>query len=76
MAAEPPEGLGASLSSLRPKDKEPRTASVLNGWVNQAEKQLGVDAAGGRLGWLIASTVVIAAATPSSWGAASGTGRR
>lgn len=61
MAAEPPEGLGASLSSLRPKDKEPRTASVLNGWVNQAEKHLGVDAAGGRLGWLIASTVVVAA---------------
>lgn len=37
MVVEPPAGLGASLSSLRPKDKEPRTASVLNGWVNQAE---------------------------------------
>lgn len=61
MAAEHPESLSSALSSLRPKNKEPRTTSVLNGWVNQAEQHLGVDAAGGRLGWLIASTVVVAA---------------
>lgn len=31
---------------------------MLTGWVNQAERRLG--SRGGRLGWLVASTVVIA----------------
>lgn len=55
-----PVALNQLLGTLRPKDKEPRSAAVLNGWVNQAEQRLGAAAAGGRLGWLIASTVVIA----------------
>lgn len=56
-----PAALNELLGTLRAKDKEPRSASVLIGWVNQAEQRLGVAAAGGRLGRLIASTVVIAA---------------
>lgn len=50
-----------SVSNLTPKVKPPASARVLDGWVNQAQTNLGVDAAGGRLGWLIASTVVVAA---------------
>ena len=44
---------------LRPKGKAPASARVLNTWIAQAERQLKSD--GGRLGWLIASTVVAAA---------------
>jgi hypothetical protein len=43
---------------LKPKDKLPRSANILNNWIAQAEKNLGSDS--GRLGWLIASTVVAA----------------
>ncbi|HAM45816.1 MAG TPA: hypothetical protein DCM67_12445 [Propionibacteriaceae bacterium] len=54
-----PVNLAAALGGLRPKHKVPRSARVLDGWIAQAERQLGSD--GGRLGWLVASTVVAAA---------------
>jgi len=47
------------LSSLRARGKDPASKNVLNAWVNQAQPQVGLDT--GRLGWLIASTVVVAA---------------
>ena len=53
--------LAAQLASLKPKDKQPASAKVLNSWIVQAEPTLGDEAKGGRLGWLIASSVGIAA---------------
>ena len=54
-----PVNLAAALGVLRPKQKAPGSARVLDAWITQAERQLGSD--GGRLGWLVASTVVAAA---------------
>ncbi|HBX82866.1 MAG: nucleotidyl transferase AbiEii/AbiGii toxin family protein [Propionibacteriaceae bacterium] len=54
-----PVDLAAALNHLRPKDKAPGSARVLNSWITQAERHVGCD--GGRLGWLVASTVVAAA---------------
>lgn len=51
--------LAAALGGLRPKEKAPNSARILDAWIAQAERQLGSD--GGRLGWLVASTVVAAA---------------
>lgn len=51
--------LSEALGGLRPKGKVPNSARVLNTWIAQAERQLESD--GGRLGWLVASTVVAAA---------------
>ncbi|WIY83733.1 nucleotidyl transferase AbiEii/AbiGii toxin family protein [Propionimicrobium sp. PCR01-08-3] len=53
--------LAALLRTLRPKAKEPVSAKVLNTWIAQAEGQLGDEAKGGRLGWLIASSVAVGA---------------
>lgn len=53
--------LAALLRTLKPKAKEPVSAKVLNTWIAQAEGKLGDEAKGGRLGWLIASSVAIAA---------------
>ena len=53
--------LAELLGMLRPKTKEPASAKVLNTWIAQAEGQLGDEAKGGRLGWLIASSVAIGA---------------
>jgi len=50
-----------AINQLKPKEKEPRSARVLDGWVAQAQQTLGGEISGGRLGWLIASTVVVAA---------------
>lgn len=47
------------LTLLGERGKEPASKSVLNAWVNQAQVQVGLDT--GRLGWLVASTVVVAA---------------
>ncbi|MDR0283337.1 MAG: nucleotidyl transferase AbiEii/AbiGii toxin family protein [Propionibacteriaceae bacterium] len=48
------------LRTLKPKTKEPNSANVLNNWILHAERDLeGTE--GGRLGWLVASTVVTAA---------------
>lgn len=49
------------LSELKPKARPPASVSILSQWINHAERTLGVPAAGGRMGWLVASTVVIAA---------------
>jgi hypothetical protein len=56
---ERPYNLAAALAGLKPTDKAPRSAHVLTVWITQAESQLHSD--GGRLGWLVASTVVAAA---------------
>ena len=50
-----------AINQLKPKEKQPRSARVLDGWVAQAQQILGGQISGGRLGWLIASTVVVAA---------------
>ena len=52
--------LAALLRTVKPKAKQPASAAILNQWINQAEGQLGPEAKGGRLGWLIASSVAIA----------------
>ncbi|MHA3725081.1 nucleotidyl transferase AbiEii/AbiGii toxin family protein [Leucobacter sp. HY1910] len=51
--------LSEAIGQLHPKDKAPNSARVLNTWIAQAERRLESD--GGRLGWLVASTVVAAA---------------
>lgn len=53
--------LAALLATLKPKTNQPVSAKVLNTWIAQAEGHLGDEAKGGRLGWLIASSVAIAA---------------
>lgn len=50
--------LSDAVSGLQPKGKMPNSARVLNTWIAQAERQLESD--GGRLGWLVASTIVTA----------------
>lgn len=50
------KGLAARLYQLKPKEKLPFSARVLNTWVEQAQSQLGTT--GPRLGWLVAATVV------------------
>ena len=57
MVAPEPVNLAAALAGLPPKDKQPNSARVLNAWIAQAERQLGSD--GGRLGWLVASTITL-----------------
>ena len=49
----------AHLAQLHSRGKEPNSAAVLDRWVAAAQHAAGVEA--GRLGWLVASTVVIAA---------------
>lgn len=53
--------LAALLRTLTPKTKQPVSTKVLNTWIAQAEGKLGDEAKAGRLGWLIASSVAIAA---------------
>lgn len=53
--------LAPLLRTLKPKMKEPVSAKVLNTWIAQAEGQLGDETKGGRLGWLIASSVAVGA---------------
>jgi hypothetical protein len=59
MAVSDPQNLAAALAGLKPKEKDPRSARILNAWIAQAEDRLS--SSGGRLGWLIASAVVTAA---------------
>lgn len=56
-----PERPARPLSELKPKAHPPASVSIPSQWINHAERTLGVPAAGGRMGWLVASTVVIAA---------------
>ncbi|WP_421742057.1 nucleotidyl transferase AbiEii/AbiGii toxin family protein [Cellulomonas sp.] len=53
-------GVPRPLSELKPKTRPPASVSILSQWINHAERTLGVPAAGGRMGWLVASTIVIA----------------
>lgn len=62
MSSEPSGSrIAALLRALTPNAKQPVSATVLNNWIAQAEGKLGPEAKGGRLGWLIASSVAIAA---------------
>lgn len=56
MSAESPITLIGSLPS---RDKEPTNARVLDAWIAAAQDAVKLDS--GRLGWLVASTVVVAA---------------
>ncbi len=53
--------LATLLGRLVPRAKQPVSATVLNKWIAQAERELGGEARSGRLGWLVASSVAIAA---------------
>jgi hypothetical protein len=53
------DNLRDTLESLKPKTKEPVNKRVLDSWVNQVENTMS-DERGGRLAWLVASTVVAA----------------
>lgn len=53
--------LAARMATLKAKDKEPNSGRVLDTWLAKAENQLGADTSAGRLGWLIASCVSVAA---------------
>lgn len=53
--------LAERVRALRPKEKQPASARILDTWIAQAQSQLGNEVDGGRLGWLIASSVAIAA---------------
>jgi hypothetical protein len=48
------------LEALKPKNKEPASNRVLDSWINKIENTLP-DERGGRLAWIVASTVVTAA---------------
>ncbi|MDR1213502.1 MAG: nucleotidyl transferase AbiEii/AbiGii toxin family protein [Propionibacteriaceae bacterium] len=55
----PQTSLFKRLRTLKPKSKEPNSANVLNNWILLAERDMdGIE--GGRLGWLVASTIVTA----------------
>ena len=56
-----PDGPGPlqRLDHLPDRGKEPNSARTLDAWIIQAQERVGVDH--GRLGWLVASTVVVAA---------------
>jgi hypothetical protein len=47
------------IGSLPSRDKEPTNARVLDAWIAAAQDAVKLDS--GRLGWLVASTVVVAA---------------
>lgn len=53
--------VAATLRALTPKAKQPASAGILNTWIAQAERTLGNEIGGGRLGWLVASSVAVAA---------------
>jgi len=59
MDAEIHDTLPQAISRLKPKEKTPHSTRVLTAWVIQAEDKLRSDS--GRLGWLVATTVVSAA---------------
>jgi hypothetical protein len=51
--------LAKELGLLKPKDKEPNSARVLDSWIAHIENSIGIEQSG-RLSWLVASTVVTA----------------
>jgi len=56
-----PSRIARLIGKLAPKTKQPVSAAVLSNWIAKAESQVGLESKGGRLGWLIASSVAIAA---------------
>lgn len=50
---------GHPLDQLQPRGKPPTTVRAIETWIQQAEQKVGVGAR--RLGWIVASSVVIAA---------------
>lgn len=56
-----PSRLAGMLRELKAKESQPASVSILNNWITLAESRLGDEAGGGRLGWLIASSVAVAA---------------
>ncbi len=61
MSIEQPSPLASRIAELPAKTKQPGSAAILDKWIAQAEHKLGADARDGRLGWLIASSVAVAA---------------
>lgn len=61
MAEAFPSRLAGMLRDLKVKESKPASVSILNNWITLAESRLGDEAGGGRLGWLIASSVAVAA---------------
>lgn len=53
--------LTEGLNALAPKQKAPQSGRILNTWILQCERAMGAPPEGGRLSWLVASTVAIAA---------------
>lgn len=53
------ESLHELMAQMKPRGKEPRSAGVLDSWIDHAEADFGI-AASGRVRWLIASTVITA----------------
>jgi hypothetical protein len=49
----------ATMRELKPKQKQPNSATVLNNWITRAEQDMDTPE-GGRLSWLVASTVATA----------------
>lgn len=62
MANQFPSRLARTLHEQKEKKSQPASASILNKWITLAESRLGEEVGGGRLGWLIASSVAVAAA--------------
>jgi hypothetical protein len=58
-----PDPVFTHLPQLPDRGKEPNSAAVLERWVSAAQQAAGAEA--GRLGWLVASTVVIATRQPA-----------
>lgn len=52
-------GLVGALAAMRDKGKPPHSVRVLNSWIDRTANELKIDK-GGRLAWLVASTVVTA----------------
>lgn len=55
-----PSQLGERFDAFPAKDRPPASLSVLNRWVSLPERRFGTTAGGGRLGWLVASSVAVA----------------
>ena len=58
MDAESAFNLSQGVGGLKPKEKAPKSGHILDGWIAKAERDLC--SGGGRLGWLVASTVAAA----------------
>jgi len=55
------ERLSDVLNRMKPKDKVPISATVLSNWITKAADDIGPEATGGRLAWLVASSIAVAA---------------